>query len=287
MENYLKSKGSFIKFNKRVTAIQEGFTTISSKSCSTNEVAASFKGRLSDSVGRPQGVSETCTTVERTLPSVGVTVNGSDTPEVYAHVISTLPLTVLRTINLNHAGLNVLQKNALRALDYGPSIKIAILFKSNWWTTKLGIVGGQSYTDLPIRTIVYPSYGVDSNTPSKVLIASYSWTNDASRLGALALKDEKEVLKELVLRNLEETHKHFNYEITYEYLLSEYDDMHVKDWNIDEYSMGPSSIPPLYSTDFFFDQAHSQTSRLASSRICMLHSTLQQQTVACTLRVRL
>ena len=40
------------------------------------------------------------------------------------------------------------------------------------------IVGGQSFTDLPIRTGFYPSYGVYSATPSMTLVASYRWTYD-------------------------------------------------------------------------------------------------------------
>ncbi|KAH7885591.1 hypothetical protein F5I97DRAFT_1830693 [Phlebopus sp. FC_14] len=107
------------------------------------------------------------------IPSaaVAVSVNSGQT-HVYSHVISTLPLPVLRAIDMRDAGMSVMQKNALRQLQYGPSVKIAVRFKEQWWTKELGIVGGQSFTDLPIRTIVYPSYGVDSDTPSTVLMAS-------------------------------------------------------------------------------------------------------------------
>ena len=214
MEAYITKQGISIQFKNRVTAIGQSSTIIQDpKSMEPKEISC-----------------------------VSVTVNGSDTI-LYPHVISTLPLPVLRTVNLNGAGLNVLQKNALRALNYGPSVKIGVLFKSDWWTTKLGIVGGQSFTDLPIRTIVYPSYGVDSDTPCKVLIASYCWTTDAYRLSALGSIKDQEVLKELVLRNLAEAHGRVDSTITYEYLKGEFVAMDVKDWNVDEYTMGSLSIP--------------------------------------------
>jgi monoamine oxidase len=140
---------------------------------------------------------------------------------------------------MSGAGLNVMQKTALRKLQYGPSIKIGVRFKSAWWTEKFGIVGGQSYTDLPLRTIVYPSYGVDSATPSTVLIASYCWTNDAERLGSLINTGKTqydEQLKELVLRNLAEVH-----DISYDYLnTKQYEEMHAWDWNHDPLTGGES-----------------------------------------------
>ena len=171
------------------------------------------------------------------IPAVTVTANGNERHH-YSHVISTLPLPILRTIDLSDAGLNVMQNNALRALEYGVSTKIGILFKSNWWTTKLGIVGGQTTTDLPICTIVYPSHGVDSSMPSKVLLASYSWGAHADRLGSLATMKHREILKELVLRNLAEAHGGLHPDLTYAYLQDEFVDMHVKDWNREECAMG-------------------------------------------------
>ncbi|KAI6126499.1 hypothetical protein F5141DRAFT_1247376 [Pisolithus sp. B1] len=189
-------------------------------------------------------------TIKIVIPGAGVEVSTNRESRVYSHVISTLPLPVLRSIDTEEAGLNILQKNALRQLQYGPSVKIAILFKEAWWTTKLDIVGGQSFTDLPIRTIVYPSYGVGPNA-SRVLIASYCWTTDAERLGSLATPEKVEVLKELVLRNLAEVH---GPPITYEFLRSRFIDIHIKDWTHDALTMGafahfgPGDFRDLYTS---------------------------------------
>ncbi|OAX41858.1 hypothetical protein K503DRAFT_436190 [Rhizopogon vinicolor AM-OR11-026] len=178
------------------------------------------------------------------------TWDGSAT--TYSHVISTIPLPCMRTIDLSAAGLNVMQTTALRKLQYGPSVKVGIRFKTTWWTTRFGIVGGQSFTDLPVRTVVYPSYGVDSDTPSTVLIASYCWTNDAERLGSListGKEEYNEQLKELVLRNLADVHG-----MPYSDLVDEFVEMHAWDWNHDPLTggafafFGPGDFQDLYTS---------------------------------------
>ncbi|KAI5981888.1 hypothetical protein F5J12DRAFT_750746 [Pisolithus orientalis] len=245
MAEVIGKKGNRIQLGKRVTGINQSHDLVITvpsdfpkhklppgvieleNDTGTGAVVAS----VSEIVGRPRPSKK----ILIRKAGVAITVHEESAPRVYSHVISTLPLTVLRTIDMTDAGLNVRQKNALRQLEYGPSVKIAIRFKEPWWTTKLGIVGGQSFTDLPIRTIVYPSYGVDSDTPSTVLIASYSWTSDAERLGTLAGPDKVGVLKGLVLRNLAEAHGD---PITYEFLREQFVDIHVKDWARDAYSMG-------------------------------------------------
>jgi len=168
--------------------------------------------------------------------AMSVCVRGELSPRTYSHVISTIPLPCLRMIELGDAGLNVMQKNALRKLQYGPSIKVGMRFRSAWWTELFDIVGGQSSTDLPIRTIIYPSHGVESSTPSTVLIASYGLTNDAERLGALintGKVEYEEQLKELVLHNLAEVHN-----VDYSFLLDQYVDMHAWDWSDNPLLMG-------------------------------------------------
>ena len=242
IEEYLNKKGCFIRFDKRVTALSQSNMIIDIPINSDHRPLSGGEETLDDRVdlavdqdkiiGDPTGPRERIT-----IPSVSVTLNGAETHN-YSHVISTLPLSVLRTVDLNGAGLNVMQKNALRSLEYGALTKIAILFKSNWWTTKLGIVGGQTFTDLPICTVVYPSHGIDSGTPSKVLISSYSWRSDANTLGSLATTKSREVLLDLVLRNLAEIHEGLHPDVTYAYLKEEVIDMHVKDWGREDHALG-------------------------------------------------
>ncbi|KAL4266201.1 FAD/NAD(P)-binding domain superfamily protein [Pleurotus pulmonarius] len=183
---------------------------------------------------------------------VEVSIEGKP-PKSYPHVISTLPLPCLRTIDLTQCKLNHRQTNALRQLTYGPSIKVGIKFRTAWWSTMkdkdgnpLDIVGGQSATDRPSRTIVYPSQGLPK-TPSTVLIASYCWTSDAERLGALIdtrAEGYDNQLKELVLRDLAVVH---NLDISV--LEGEFENMHAWDWSQSRWTMGAFAFygPGMFS----------------------------------------
>ena len=182
-----------------------------------------------------------------------VTVVGNDDKSVditYGSVISTLPLTCLRSMDIYNCGMTPMQSNALRGLDYGPAIKIGIKFKTAWWVTAMdkegkpiNIVGGQSYTDRPLRTIVYPSYSFSDPVPTEtttVLIASYCWTYDAERLGALIGTGETQYDRQLLtlaIRDLAAVHN-----VDYDWLYMQVDDLEKDvfawDWNHNPLSQG-------------------------------------------------
>ena len=97
--------------------------------------------------------------------SITVTFDGGRNPDPaaqvltqrkYSNVISTMSFACLRVVDLTKVRLNYGQSNAIRSLMYTPSVKVGIQFKRPWWED-LGIVGGQSSTDMPIRDVVYPS----------------------------------------------------------------------------------------------------------------------------------
>ncbi|KAG9124881.1 hypothetical protein FRC07_009897 [Ceratobasidium sp. 392] len=202
-------------------------------------------------------------TLNSRITSIALNANGSgidvgtSNAEQYkfSHVISTIPLPVLRTIDLKEAGLSHMQANALRELNYGPSVKIGLQFSTAWWTTgtdrdgkPLNIVGGQTYTDRPLRTVVYPSFGDVQAGKTTTLIASYCWTEDAERLGALIDKDNKVVL-DLVLRELADIHN-----VTVDFLRSQLIELKGWSWSHDPYTMGafaffgPGKFENLYTS---------------------------------------
>ncbi|KAG8988894.1 hypothetical protein FRB93_003919 [Tulasnella sp. JGI-2019a] len=153
------------------------------------------------------------------------------TKKEYDHVITTIPLTTLRTLDIDNARLNFKQKTALRILQYGPSIK-----------------GGQSYADRCIRAVVYPSYGLpDAVDPTAVLIASYCWTHDAVRMGALinAGPEADMRLKDLVLRDLAVIHN-----LDYEFLAGLYVEHFAFDWTHNPLTQGAFAFfgPGEFST---------------------------------------
>lgn len=113
-------------------------------------------------------------------PEMFVQVQGqpkfNDKP--YAHVVVTTPLSCMNRMDLTAAQLTYYQKDGIRSLGYGAAVKIGIKFKTRWWQQipEFQQKGGVSYTDRPIRVVVYPSYGYDEDpNNSAVLIASYTW----------------------------------------------------------------------------------------------------------------
>jgi monoamine oxidase len=90
----------------------------------------------------------------------------------YSHVVLAISPQCMRFIDLSTCMLDYAQRSALLMLQPGPSIKVGMKFSNSWWGEQ-GIKGGQSTTDRPVRTVVYPSHG---DGKSKVLIASYCWS---------------------------------------------------------------------------------------------------------------
>ncbi|KAF7349914.1 Amine oxidase [Mycena venus] len=126
----------------------------------------------------------------------------------YAHVISTMPFGCLRMVDTSALEFPWELQTALRALHYDSAIKVAVKFKTRWWE-KLPQpqVGGASTTDRPTRTVVYPSYGIGSEDAT--MIASYTWAQDALRIGAYVKGHDsasEQVLLECIKRDLADMH---------------------------------------------------------------------------------
>ena len=98
------------------------------------------------------------------------------------YAVCTLPFSVLRSVEmitpLSHG-----KQRAIRQLNYHASTKILFQVRERIWETEDGILGGASVTDLPIRRMNYPT--PDPTTTRGVLLASYTWGQDALQWGAM------------------------------------------------------------------------------------------------------
>ncbi|CAG1962599.1 unnamed protein product [Fusarium graminearum] len=171
----------------------------------------------------------------------------------YFAVLNSTTLGALQRMELRDAGLSWGTKQAIRALGYGASAKVGMKFRTAWWQKEpFGIAqGGVSRTDLPLRVCVYPSYnilkneGEDKWDPEKpaVLLCSYTWGQDAQRLGSLCSNntthDDKE-LKRLIIHDLARLHarEEFPFEELVKHLEEQYIDHHGYDWYRDEHMSG-------------------------------------------------
>lgn len=172
--------------------------------------------------------------------------NGTSETRRYDTVFNTTTLGCAQRMDLTGAELHPAQKDALRALRYDASSKVGIKFKTPWWIIKCGIAqGGISSTDRSLRTCVYPSYNIyDDRTKPAVLLASYTWAQDAQRIGTLVQPQSpqgEERLLELVLRDLVRLHANTP-GITYEFLKEQYVTHHAWDWYHDPHTAGAFAL---------------------------------------------
>lgn len=136
---------------------------------------------------KPILYSQRVTAISQTDVSPSITVTTSEgTTRNYDHVINTAPLGAMQAMDMSTLQMSYTKESAIRMINYDDSMKIGIKFKSRWWQDSLPvpIFGGQSTSDLPIRTCVYPSYGINTSDAAAVMIASYTWGQDASRLAS-------------------------------------------------------------------------------------------------------
>ncbi|CAG8465125.1 18704_t:CDS:2 [Dentiscutata erythropus] len=141
--------------------------------------------------------------------------NGDTTSsEVFDRVIVTAPLGNVYHWELPQA-FTYYKKRALRELTCMNAARVYLQFKSRFWeesplvtgapktSTNLGIFGGATSTDLPIRFIVYPSqYAGTPTNSSAILLASYVWDSSATKFSPYTTDE----LYDAVLKNLVTLH---------------------------------------------------------------------------------
>ena len=106
------------------------------------------------------------------------------------YAICAIPFSVLRQVE-QLTPFSHQKQRAIRQLNYSASTKILFQVRERVWEAADGIYGGATVTDLPIRRINYPT--PDPTTSRGILLASYTWSQDALRWGAM---DEETRLEE-------------------------------------------------------------------------------------------
>jgi monoamine oxidase len=102
------------------------------------------------------------------------------------YAIITLPFAVLRHVEVIKPFSREKQR-AIRELHYDASAKILFQCRRRFWEEDEGIFGGGTMTDLPVRSVYYPDHGRE--TGRGILVASYTWAEDAQRWGSLSHAD--------------------------------------------------------------------------------------------------
>jgi monoamine oxidase len=102
------------------------------------------------------------------------------------YAILTVPFPVLRHMEVGTSFSRDKQR-AIRQLHYDASAKVFIQCRTRFWEEIDGIFGGGTFTDLPVRVVFYPEHGRE--TGRGVILASYTWSEDAQRWGSLTPAD--------------------------------------------------------------------------------------------------
>ena len=190
--------------------------------------------------------------------NINVGLDDTVTSHKYAAVFNSTTLGALQRMDLTAAGLNLGTKQAIRTLNYGAACKVAIWFSKPWWMLPPYNInrGGLGTTDLPIRVCVYPSYnlpprdkGPDDDeylafkSKPAVLLCSYTWEQDASRLGSLITKNSpigEGLLRKVLFDNLARLHasEEHPFQEVYETIKESYIAHHAYNWYQDEHSAG-------------------------------------------------
>jgi monoamine oxidase len=113
------------------------------------------------------------------------------------YAIVAIPFPVLRHIEVIKPFTRTKQK-AIRQLHYDASAKILLQCRRRFWEEDDGIFGGGTVSDLPIRVTFYPDHSQE--TGRGVILASYTWSEDAQRWGSLSPRDRiEQALENLAL----------------------------------------------------------------------------------------
>jgi monoamine oxidase len=102
------------------------------------------------------------------------------------YLVMTVPFPVLRHVEVL-TPFSRLKQRAIRQLHYDASAKVFLQFRRRFWESDDGISGGGSVSDLAVRNTFYPDHGRD--TGRGVMLASYTWGEDAQRWGSLSPED--------------------------------------------------------------------------------------------------
>jgi len=142
------------------------------------------------------------------------------------YAIITIPFSVLRHIEVLKPFSRGKQR-AIRQLRYDASTKIFFQCRRRFWEEDDGIYGGGSVTDLAVRNIYYSEHGRE--TGRGVMVASYTWADDAHRWGSLT--PNRRIAQ--ALEDVAQVHPQIN---------EEFEVGASKVWHEDEYACGAFAL---------------------------------------------
>ena len=184
---------------------------------------------------------------DKSSKKISVTVAGQQ-PVEYDMVFNTTAMGPLQRMDLQGLGLPNQILTDIRSLSYDRATKVAIRFSKPWWNpNSKEIYGGISSSDLPISNVVYPSWNDGEENPA-VLMVSYSWAQDATRMASLVpdyTKVRPNINDPLVTLCLQDLVKLWQYQPnppSFEELHCLYETHHAWAWSHDPWASGAFAL---------------------------------------------
>jgi monoamine oxidase len=133
--------------------------------------------------------------------------------------IITIPFAALRMVDVEAASFCREKLKAIRALKYDKATKVMLEFRSRFWESRDGILGGCSVTDLPIRFVYYPNHTTGDPGPA-VMTASYTWCEDSARWDSMPERDRiRCAMRDLAVLHGDVVYEEFRHGISHSWLL--------------------------------------------------------------------
>lgn len=177
------------------------------------------------------------------------TMNG--TTEIFDTIVVATPPTVTKffdfepQIDFNEKYL------ALRQVSYICNTKIFLFFNESWWYTQENIQGGASTTDLPIRSIYYPSTS-GNHTDGGTVLAAFAFFQDSVVWQSLSELDAIELTLQQLIRIHPNSSNMRNF----------FQGGKVKHWCLDPYARGAFTFFFPYQETKLFDQLKAPISNI-------------------------
>lgn len=177
------------------------------------------------------------------------------------YAIITVPFPVLRHVEMLKS-LSPGKRRAIRQLHYDSATKIFLQCRRRFWEEDDGILGGATVTDLAVRNVYYPEHGRE--TGRGVLLASYTWSDEARQWGALAPRDRIGQ----ALENVAEIHPQ---------ILDEFEAGTSVVWDQDEFAGGAFALFDPDQEELLFDHVVTPEGRVhfAGEHTTRVHAWIQ------------
>jgi monoamine oxidase len=157
----------------------------------------------------------------------------------FDYAVVSVPFSKVRTWRL--PPYSSLLSRAISTMNYQPSCKIALHYKTRFWEhINPPIIGGCGSTDIPgVGSICYPAYAINSTLPG-VILASYISGPLAISMGSLSTLDHVSLIQRAMI------------EVHGPIASSQYTGNYERQcWEVDEHQAGAWAAPTVGQQDLY------------------------------------